>query len=114
MVRASDATFTVRLPDGHEVPCRLTGRRIETLARLLNQPAVFFGTAAGEPSGASGVIEVDGFMPERSMPGLPLDPYGQTPEERDDMAGRLRSIMGTWPGIESDEAIDHALRALSY
>jgi hypothetical protein len=113
MVRASDASFTVRLPDGRDVPCRLVGRRIETLARLLNQPAVFFGTATDDPPGSAGVIEVDGFLPESFLPKLPLDLYGQTEEEREELASRLGSIIGAWPGDETDEEINQALRELS-
>ncbi len=113
MVCASNASFTLVADDGRVIPGRLVGRPVEELARWLNHAVVVFGLGQFDPLGNLTSVEADGFLPETTL--LPNVPSlsGRTAEERQEMARRLRAAVGTWPGDETDEALEQALRELS-
>jgi hypothetical protein len=114
MVRASDLSFTVIAQDGTTIPGRLVeGRSVEELARSLNEEVVLFGAGQLDADGKLLFIEANGFLPglgpRRYRPQL----AGRTQEEREEMARRLKMVIGAWPGDESDEEVEKALRELS-
>src|SRR5436305_663567 len=104
MVRASDASFAVRLADGSELPGRLVGRPATALAHLLGRALLVFGTGRFGPAGELLAVEADGFVPNDGGPwvvtkeALPL-----TPDELEEQGRRIRSVIGKWPGDETDE-----------
>ena len=114
MVRASDQTFTVIASDGTTILGRLVeGRSVEELARSLNDDVVLFGAGQFDAAGKLLSVEANGFLPglnpRRYRPQL----AGRTLEEREVMARRLKMVIGAWPGDESDEEVEKALRELS-
>jgi hypothetical protein len=112
VVRASDASFTLIADDGRVIQGRLVGRSIEELAGLLNRAILIFGTGQFDSFGKLISVEADGFLPrENSLPNAPSLPR-RTSEEREEMARRLKSVIGTWPGAETDEEIEQTLRGL--
>jgi hypothetical protein len=113
-VRASDAAFVLKLDDGRELPCLLVGCPVEELARLLNRRVLAFGTAERSAEGDLLRLDVDGYLPNDGSPFFrSLPPWQWTAEEKEEMARRLGNVMGKWPGVETDEEIDKALRELS-
>ncbi len=113
MVRASDASFTIVADDGRVIQGRLVGRSIDELARFLNRAVLIFGSAEFDPLGNLRSVEVDGFLPmDNRLPKAP-NLSGRTKEEREEMARRLGAAIGTWPGDETDEMVEQALRELS-
>jgi hypothetical protein len=113
MVRASDASFTLIADDGRVIQGRLVGRSIEELARFLNRGVLVFGVAAFDPVGNLMSVEVDGWLPTDNSPPKAPSLAGQPKEVAEEMARRLREVIGTWPGDETDEEIAKALRELS-
>jgi hypothetical protein len=109
-----DGGFTLRLPDGRPIPGSLVGRPIAGLARVLGRPLIVFGSAQFGSVGEVERIEADGFLPNDGKPWvispneLPL-----SQEVAKEMADRLQSVRGAWPGDETDEQIEQALRELS-
>jgi hypothetical protein len=113
MVQASDNSFRLILADGRTIPGRLGGYPILGLARLLGRPLLVFGIGRFGSGGELEGIEADGFMPNdgqlwvRSATEPPL-----SEEVSEEMARRLQSVLGTWPGDETDEQIAQALKEL--
>ncbi len=120
MVRASTQTFALTLGRNEEVRGVLVEGNIEELARLLNRRVLTFGRAVFRPSGRLLRVDVDEFraaeasdeffakMP-KPMGGIRPKP---SPREREKMAEALRSVIGQWPGDETDEQIEAALKEL--
>jgi hypothetical protein len=114
MVRASDASFTLRLADGRELPGRLVARKITTLATLLGRQVLVFGTGQFGPTGELERVDADGFLHnDGELWGSPSDDRPISPEERAELARRFQSVIGQWPGDETDEQIEQALREMS-
>jgi hypothetical protein len=113
MVRASDASFTLRTDAGEVIPGRLINRPIEELAALFNRAVVVFGVGQFDAANSLTAIEADGFLPAAGP--LPAAPKlsGLTADEREEMARRLKAAVGTWPGDETDEQVSKALEELS-
>jgi len=113
MVCASDAGFTLVADDGRVISGRLVGRPIEELARLLGRAIIVFGLARFDALGNLTSVEADGFLAEtKRIPSTP-SVSGRTKEEREEMARRLEVASGQWPGEESNETVEKALRELS-
>ena len=112
MVRASDGSFTLIANDGRVIQGRLIGRSIEELARFLNREVLVFGTAQADPLGNFTSVEVDGWLPKDNRPPKAPSLAGQPKEVAEEMARRLREVIGTWPGDETDEEIQKALKEL--
>lgn len=113
-IRASDASFVLKLDDGRELPCLLVGRPVEEFARLLNRRVLAFGTAVPSAGGSMLRLDVDGYLPNDGGPFFRSLPPGQwTADEKEEMARRLGDVIGKWPGDETDEEIEKALRELS-
>jgi hypothetical protein len=112
VVRASNASFTLLEDDGKVIHGRLVGRPIEELGSHLNRAIVVFGTGRFDSFGKLISVEADGFLSrENSLPNAP-SLSRRTSEEREEMARRLQSFIGTWPGDETDEEIEQARREL--
>src|SRR5258708_31684587 len=67
-VRASEASFPLRLADGRELPGRLVARKITTLATLLGRQILVFGTGQYGPTGELERVEADGFLHNDAEP----------------------------------------------
>lgn len=113
MVRASDASFTLVTVEGRVIPGQLVGRPIEELARLLNRAILVFGSPRFDALGNLTSVEADGYLPESYAPPNAPRLSSGTAEEREEMARRMQAAAGTWPGDETDEEVDQALRELS-
>ncbi len=115
MVRASDSTFTLLLSDGRSIAYRLVGYPIQGLARLLGRQLIVFGTGHLGPGGEMEGVEADGFLPNDGQ--LWIRSASEPPFSREvgeEMARRLQAAMAnwSWPGDETDEEIQQALREL--
>lgn len=120
MVRASNRTFALRLEDGQEARGSLVEGSVEGMAALLNQPVLVFGTAIFRPSGRFLRVDADEYrraadtdMFFAKMP----KPLGKAKhrlgvQERRKMADGLKAVFGRWPGDETDEQIQSALKEL--
>jgi hypothetical protein len=107
-VRASDGTFLLRLDDGRELPGRLVRGSVAGLGRVLGRRLIVFGTA--RPGG----VDVDGFIPNDGQPWtVQPDDLPLSPDVVQEQAQRLKQAVGTWPGDESDEEVERAVRELS-
>jgi len=113
MVCASDAGFTLVADDGQVISGRLVGRPIEELARWLGRAVVVFGLARFDALGNLAFVEADGFLAETNHTPSAPSLSGRTKEEREEMARRLQAASGQWPGEETDETVEKALRELS-
>ena len=109
-VRASDSTFALRTDDGSLIRGRLVGPSVEAVGPFLGRRVVVLGTAQVDQSGAPSWTEAAAMLlapgPLPNAPPLP----GSTAEGREEMAKRLKAPLGTWPGDETDEGIERALR----
>ncbi len=114
MVQASDSSFRLILNDGRILPGRLVGYPILALARLLGRRLLVFGNGRFGPGPELESIEVDGFLPNDGQPWTisATDPP-VSDEVNEELARRFRSVLGKWPGDETDEEIEQALREIS-
>ena len=114
MVRASDQSFTLRMPDGRELPGRLVGRPIIGLARVLGRNIFVFGFGRCNPAGDLMGLDADGFMPNDGKSWtISPDDMPLCREVVEEQARRLKQVIGSWPGDETEEEVDRALRELS-
>jgi hypothetical protein len=103
------------LADGRTLPGRLVGYPILGLARLLGRPLLVFGAGRYGSGGELQGIEADGFMPDDGQPWVrsAAEPP-PSKEVREEMARRFQTALAnwTWPGDESDEEIQKAMKEL--
>ena len=112
-VRASDGTLTLRLDNGQELCGELASANMHNFVRLLGRRVLLFGNGTID-DGKLVFIDADGFLPADGKPFLvspPIPPA--TPDEQEEMTRRLKSIVGQWPGTESESEIERALREMS-
>jgi hypothetical protein len=113
MVRASDSSFTLLLPEGRMLSGRLVGRPILGLARLLGRLLLVFGNGQFGAAGELESIEADGFIPNDGQAWtLSADDLPVSNEVAEEMNRRFQSTWGAWPGDETDEQIEQALKDL--
>jgi hypothetical protein len=112
MIRASDRHFALKTDDGREVSGTLVGRPPEAFGLFLNRRVMIFATELLSPSGDGVRLEADGCLPTEGQVTVPPSYLPFTREEMEEFAGRLKSVMGQWPGDETDEEIAQALREL--
>lgn len=113
-VQASDSSFLLRLDDGSTLRGRLVGRPIKGLANLLGRRLLIFGTGRLGASGELEEVEVDSYMPnDGQLWFVNPDELPQSDEVQAEMGKRFKTIIGTWPGDETDEQIEQALREMS-
>jgi hypothetical protein len=113
MVKVSDSSFLLLLEDGRAIPGRLVGRPITPLAGVLGRRILVFGTGQFGPTGELERIEADSYIPNDGQPwSVSLDDLPTSAEVREELARRFRAAVGSWPGDETDEQIEQALKEL--
>lgn len=119
MLRASTQTLALKMDDGVEVRGTLVEGDIQLLAPLLRQRILVFGSACFRPSGRLLRVDVDEFRAATDADQFfaqvprPMGRVRRGPEDPRKNAEALRAIFGKWPGDETDEQIDAALKELS-
>ncbi len=120
MARASNRTFGLRLEGDLEARGCLIEGSIEGLAALLNKPVLVFGEAVFRPSGRLLRVDAneyrlatdaDWFFATMPKP-LGARKHQAMPQERRKMAEGLKAVIGKWPGEETDEELQAALKEL--
>ncbi len=121
MIRLSTRSFAIRLDDGHEVPGVVGADDMADLRDLLGKRVVASGDAVFRASGRLLTVEADAIesagprsevwshVPQPS--GRVIDP--RTLRRPQGPRSGLAAIIGQWPGDETDEEIEEALRELS-
>jgi hypothetical protein len=121
MVRASNQTFGLKTDEDEEVRGVLLEGSIEELANLLNKRVLVLGKAVYRPSGRVLRLDTDEFrlatgqdeffsrlpQPQR----LNLDMKAILRDQQHKKG--VRAIFGKWPGDETDEQIEQAMKELS-
>ncbi|MGL6074770.1 MAG: hypothetical protein ACRC8S_11470 [Fimbriiglobus sp.] len=117
MIRASTNRFAMKLPNGEEVQGILVEGSILALQGLLDVPVVAIGKAVYRPSGK--LLRIDAIKLELAqdsdkffgkIPSASTQhPRLNSPRQR----SGIEAIFGQWPGQETDEQIEIALRSLS-
>lgn len=121
MLRASTQSFAVVLDDGQEIRGVLREGDIEQIGSLLNRRVLVLGQAVYRPSGR--LLRVDAeeiILPtgqEAFFSAIPKPVRKQfdlreTVREQQRKLG-VAAIFGKWPGEETDEEIEQALKELS-
>ncbi len=109
------------LDDGHQLEIELVRGDPSAVVGLVNQRVLVLGTAIFQPSGELLRVEADDvslahdndpFFSEIPRPTLPLIDVDASLRQQDQDHG-VSSIIGNWPGDETDEKIDSALKELS-
>lgn len=120
MIRASTQRFGLKLQSGEEAAGILTVGDVREFQGLLGKPAVIFGKAIYRPSGRLLRIDADkvvagtdadqffGKIPS----GIRTEPQARSQRPSITPLG-IESIFGKWPGQETDEQIEAALKRLS-
>jgi hypothetical protein len=121
MVRPSTQSFAMHLDDGQEVRGVLVSGSIETAAACLGRRVLVLGRAIYRPSGQLLRIDADEIAAAEGESSI----WSRVPAARTrrfDLRQVIReqshkkgigAIMGKWPGDETDEQIERALRDLS-
>jgi hypothetical protein len=111
--------FVLRLADGRDLVGRLSNDCGIDLATFKDQPVLIEGTAYFNSQGEVVVVET-----ERIRPAIEADSFfrfmpkpAQLPDNIAEIGRQnalaLRDIIGKWPGDETDEEIEAALREIS-
>jgi hypothetical protein len=121
MLRASTQGFEIRLNSGAKAPGVLVQGDVRKLQGFLGCPVTVYGTAVYRPSGRLLRIDADEIVQASEQdrffttipPGIP--PLGCSKQSLKEQAARggLAAIVGKWPGDETDEQVQEALRRLS-
>lgn len=121
MLRASTQSFAVLLDDGQEIRGVLMQGDIQGISPLLNQRVLVLGKAVYRPSGR--LLRVD--AEEVSLPSGQEEFFSTIPKpvwkhfDLRDIGGEqqhkmgIAAVIGKWPGEETDEQIEQALKELS-
>lgn len=120
MIRASTQSFGLKLQNAEEAPGVLVGGDVCDLQGLLNQPVTVYGEAVYRPSGKLLRIDADEIVPatERDQffskvpHGIPKSNIQRTIRDQAHKRG-IAAIIGKWPGDETEDQIQEALRRLS-
>ena len=121
MIRASTQSFALRLDDGQQVRAALVAGQIENLEPLVHQRVLVLGKAVYRASGRLLRIDADEVLlsSEQDRFFSTIPPPTQTmlnlKEVLRGQQGKmgLGAIIGKWPGDETDEDIEEALKELS-
>jgi hypothetical protein len=121
MLRASTQSFGVILDDGQEIRGVLTEGDVEQISPFLNRRVLVLGKAIYRPSGrllrvdAEEVVEASGeerFFSTIPKPVWKMFDLRDTVREQQHKLG-IAAVIGKWPGDETDEQIEEALKELS-
>ena len=121
MIRVSTEAFAIKLDDEQEVRGVVAGGEIGNLSELWQQRVLVLGTAVYRPSGSLLRVDADQVSLAEGEPSL----WSRMPEPSRSPLEKMRLripqgpksglavIIGRWPGEESDDEIDAALKELS-
>jgi len=121
MIRASTEAFAIKLDDGQEVAGVVSGGDVNSLPDLFQQRVLVLGMAVYRPSGSLLRIDAEQVSVANGEPSL----WSRMPQPTRRKIDRtkvvqfqgpksgLAAIIGKWPGDESDEDVDAALRQIS-
>ena len=121
MIRASTRAFAIKLPDDVDVRGVLMQGEVGKLAHLLERDVLIVGKAVFRPSGGLLRVDADAVSAARSSD----ECFARVPEPRLrklDVKRELQdqrhkagvaAILGRWPGDESSEEVEQALREMS-
>jgi hypothetical protein len=121
MVRASTRTLGVILDDGQEVRGVLIEGDITSICGLMNQRVLVLGKAVYRPSGralridaeqVTATTETGGFFSTIPKPARKRFDLREPFREQSGKGG-VGAVFGRWPGDETDEEIQQALRDIS-
>ncbi len=121
VIRASTRTFALKLDNGEEIRGLLATGDVEKLASLFRRRVMVLGKAVFRPSGRLLRIDADEVVPAAvndRLFSVPPKPQHRALDVRN-AAGQhrrkkgLSAVFGRWPGNETDEEIEQALRELS-
>lgn len=121
MLRASTSSFGVLLDDGQEIRGVLLMGDIEQIGSLLNRRVLVLGKAVYRPSGRLLRVDAEEVIPtschEKFFSTIPNPVWSKfdlrdTVREQPHKMG-IAAVIGKWPGEESDEQIEQALKELS-
>jgi hypothetical protein len=120
MIRSSTNSFAIKLKDGEEVRGVLTEGKIAKVTDLLEREVLILGKAIYRPSGKLLRIDADEVIPasdqDRFFSSIP-----KPKRTRFDLREAIKdqqhkkgvaAIYGKWPGNETDEEIEAALREI--
>ncbi|MEL7500597.1 MAG: hypothetical protein AAFN77_23595 [Planctomycetota bacterium] len=121
MIRASTEAFAIKLDDGQEVAGVVSGGEVKGLPDLFQQRVLVLGMAVYRPSGSLLRIDAEQVSAANGEPSLWSRMPAPTKRKTDRTnivqfqgpKSGLAAIIGKWPGDESDEDIDAALRQIS-
>ncbi len=121
MIRASTEAFAIKLDDGQEVSGVIAGGDIENLSTLWQQRVLVLGDAIYRPSGSLLRIDAEqiSIIDDASSMWSKMPKATRRPSDRTKLVrpqgpkSGLAAIIGKWPGDETDEEIDEAMRQLS-
>jgi hypothetical protein len=121
MIRASSDSFALRLDDGSELRGGLLGGDVRDLGDLFGERVLVLGTAFFRASGGILRIDAEAVAPAVGEPAIWSRAPRPRPRGFDASIVRvpqgprsgLHAIVGKWPGEETDEQIEAALRELS-
>lgn len=121
MIRASTEAFAIKLDDGQEVAGVVSSGEVASLPDLSQQRVLVLGMAVYRPSGS--LLRIDAEQVSAASDESSL--WSRVPQPTKRKLDRskivqfqgpksgLAAIIGKWPGDESDEDIDAALRQIS-
>ena len=93
---------------------RLIRGSVAGLGRVLGRRLIVFGTGRLDPSTGVEAVEADGFIPNDGQPWTLLpDDLPLSADVVQEQGRRLNQAVGAWPGNETDEEVEQAVRELS-
>jgi hypothetical protein len=101
----ADGRFALALPDGTELAGTATGAQLRRLGKFLTREVLILGVTAPD-----GTLAADGVLPVHGPFTLGEGDWPLSPSEAAEASARFRSIIGKWPGDETDEQIDAVLK----
>ncbi len=120
MIRSSINAFAIKLPNGDEVRAVLLEGKVSRLTELMEQSVLILGKAIYRPSGKLLRIDTDEVLLASqqdsffsTVPKPKRAKFDLREAIRDQQHKRgVAAVFGKWPGDETDEQVDAALREI--
>ncbi|KYF50017.1 hypothetical protein BE04_37930 [Sorangium cellulosum] len=122
MVRMSTQSFAIKLDSGEEIRGVLAGGSVEDARELLSRRVLVHGRAVYRPSGRILRLDAERIEDGEGISGfwskVPKPIFGRRREPRalyrqQTATTGVNAIFGKWPGDETDEEFDQAIKELS-
>ncbi|WP_437755369.1 hypothetical protein [Sorangium sp. So ce1389] len=122
MVRVSTQSFAIKLDDGEEIRGVLTGASVDAVGVFLNRRVLIHGRAVYRPSARVLRLDAERIEDGEGVSGfwskVPKPIFGRRFDPRalhrpQTATTGVNAIFGTWPGDETDEEFDQAIKELS-